>query len=887
VISFSRSLSQLAGRRSAANRRLALAFALMATLSAALLLAAAPAGAFISGEFGLQQRKPVWVRNGPLQYHDGPVIHASDSYAIYWDPLELYNSEWMQLIDKYFRNVGGASGGLGNVFALNSQYGETGYSTTPAASATDKEKHASNQSTFRGAYSVTDPYPTKENCTEAAKIACLTDAQIKAELQKVIASGKLPGATGTVPGAATTPVYYILTPPGVTVCTEKSSSASTCSNSTQLENEAQEIKEAKITHPAETGICGYHSTIEPHGATPIVYAVQPWIAGDAGLFVESYSPEVKTSDVSADVLACQDDTSVLEEPNQLTGLNPFAAYGAGLADVIVGDLANEQSNIVVDPLLNGWYQNASAVEGGSPEEGDMCQFNFGPPPETLPTPNPLTHAAVRSDEEIGSSNYYLHWAFNSSAAFTGEHKVDFDCWQGVDLLPHITAPTPVNVGDVVGLDTNESGITLDAAPLDLRQGKEETRLTEEAPELGAEEGYLSSEIKKLGEDIVQLDGKSSALAGEIIKVGKEIESLEEEEESLTEAEAELRKERRQAEEKGPLSVAEEKEYAEKEERLATRHKKAAEAKVVAEKAKKADTESKSTDEAEARNDEDRKQALEKDKLIVAGDKVTSEEEKKLADEHKLIKEREPLLAPIYKWDFGYQENGKEVTEEGEDEASVFHTFPCAKTYTVELTVVDGGGNEESLPRGVTKEITVDGKPCEEKASEETGSGGSTPGTTTAVASGSSGSAGSSAAATAPAITTKPPLPGPVASAAVVSRSLSTALKKGLLISYSVNEQVAGQFQVLLASSIANRIGLHGAPATDMPVGSAPSIVIGKAILVTTKGGRGTLKIQFGKKTAAKLRKLRSVTLTIRLVVRNASSRTPLSTTVISTVTLSH
>jgi hypothetical protein len=126
----------------------------------------------------------------------------------------------------------------------------------------------------------------------------------------------------------------------------------------------------------------------------------------------------------------------------------------------------------------------------------------------------------------------------------------------------------------------------------------------------------------------------------------------------------------------------------------------------------------------------------------------------------------------------------------------------------------------------------------------------------------------------------------VASAAAISHSLSSVLKKGLLISYSVNEQVAGQFQVLLADSIAKRIGLHGAPATDMPPGSEPSIVIGKAILITTKGGHNTVKIQFGKKTAAKLRKLRSVTLTIRLVVRNASSHSPLSTTVISTVTLS-
>ena len=102
------------------------------------------------------------------------------------------------------------------------------------------------------------------------------------------------------------------------------------------------------------------------------------------------------------------------------------------------------------------------------------------------------------------------------------------------------------------------------------------------------------------------------------------------------------------------------------------------------------------------------------------------------------------------------------------------------------------------------------------------------------------------------------VPGPVASAAVVSHSLPSALSKGLVVSYSVNEQVAGQFQVLLAVAIAKRIGLHGAPATGLPPGSPPSIVIAKAILVTTKGGRNTVKIQFGKKTAAKLRKLRKV-----------------------------
>ena len=126
----------------------------------------------------------------------------------------------------------------------------------------------------------------------------------------------------------------------------------------------------------------------------------------------------------------------------------------------------------------------------------------------------------------------------------------------------------------------------------------------------------------------------------------------------------------------------------------------------------------------------------------------------------------------------------------------------------------------------------------------------------------------------------------MATQAVLSHSLSSTLKKGLLISYSVNEQVAGQFQVLLASSVAKRIGLHGPVAVGLPAGTPPQIVIAKAILVTTKGGHSTVKILFGKKTAAKLRKLHKVTVMLRLTVRNASSHSPLSTTVLTPVTLS-
>jgi hypothetical protein len=127
----------------------------------------------------------------------------------------------------------------------------------------------------------------------------------------------------------------------------------------------------------------------------------------------------------------------------------------------------------------------------------------------------------------------------------------------------------------------------------------------------------------------------------------------------------------------------------------------------------------------------------------------------------------------------------------------------------------------------------------------------------------------------------------VATAAVVSRSLTSALASGLVVRYSVNEQVTGHFEVLLAASTARRIGLHGTSATGLAKGTPPQIVIAKAILVTTKGGASTVKIQFGKTTAKLLRRLGKVSLMVRLVVRNASSTSPATTTVLGTVTLGH
>ncbi|MGH2833364.1 MAG: hypothetical protein ACRDK2_11375 [Solirubrobacteraceae bacterium] len=231
MANFARSLSRLTGLRPTATRKPALAASVTAALLSSLLLGVAPAGAVVTGTFGETHRALPSTAEAPLQYHGGPVLHSSVSYVIYWDPAGVYNYEWQRLIDGYMQAVGAEKGTLGNIFALNGQY-------------RDASGRAANESIFRGAYTDLTPYPTSGNCSDkpAGAPICLTDGQIKAELLKVISSGKLPGATGT-------PVYYILTPPGVTVCTDGGGTGN-CSDST-------------TTSPAPpNGICGYHSAIK-------------------------------------------------------------------------------------------------------------------------------------------------------------------------------------------------------------------------------------------------------------------------------------------------------------------------------------------------------------------------------------------------------------------------------------------------------------------------------------------------------------------------------------------------------------------------------------------------------------------------------------------------
>jgi hypothetical protein len=212
-------------------------------------------------------------------------------------------------------------------------------------------------------------------------------------------------------------------------------------------------------------------------------------------------------------------------------------------------------------------------------------------------------------------------------------------------------------------------------------------------------------------------------------------------------------------------------------------------------------------------------------------------------------------------------------------ASAYHSYKYGGTYEVTLTVTDVGGNTASVKEPVTVVGAPEPKPEPTPTPAPAPAPAPAPSTTTPGGSGSSGSSGGSGGT---GTTTTPP---PVLGASVTSKSLKKALNSGLPVRYTTNEQVAGNIEVLLESSTAKRLGIKGATATGLPAGTPKSIVVGTAVLVTTKAGQGTIRVKFTSRAAARLKHVHKLKVTLRLFARNASRQSPQTTTMLSTIVL--
>jgi len=481
-----------------------LALALMSMLVwgvLALGLTAAPAGALVveaeagavkvgtlprtvdlfDGSFGFTPLEAPLENFEAFQFANpkgNPVLPSSHTYAIYWDPTDNYHGDWQESIDTYFQRMGAASGSLDTVFAVDAQY-------------TDKaDQHADYNTTFMGAYADTSPYP-EEVCEDPnplkgvttpnfqpAQIACITDAQVRTQLKSFITNHQLQTGMGTI--------FYILTPPGVTVCLDKGGETGHCSDYSTPKS-------------YENSFCSYHSDVSPTNpengdANTILYAVIPWTAGgfadhhlprsaqtsgydcqDGGYdpsskpVIEEYEKkhektkkqeeeeEAKTEKTHKEKEA-QELQELLEgphqqEPNQPAVDGPDGFVDTALADLIINQIAIQQQSVVTDPLLNAWQDPAGK------EIVDECRNYFASGElGGSSSASDVTGAGTLYNQTIEGGRYYLNDAFSLAALELPYPGVP--CLGGVSLVPEFTSPNPVAAGELVAFDGMESDLSL-------------------------------------------------------------------------------------------------------------------------------------------------------------------------------------------------------------------------------------------------------------------------------------------------------------------------------------------------------------------------------------------------------------------------------------------
>lgn len=205
-----------------------------------------------------------------LTYHGGWVMRTNTTYAIYWFPpgstcgeADPDCSTYVTGVDQYFKDVAAASGTHNNVYSVDTEYSDT---TGPIA----------YQSTFGGAYISDAPFPPynpSSSCAVDGYPVCVTDQQIKTEIQSVIT------ATGWSNGESS--LFVLMTPDAVAECT------------TFNDNDC-----IPGTH------CADHGEFTGSDANPVVYAYIPFASTDgcAGI-PPNPSPNGDAADPTANLIS--------------------------------------------------------------------------------------------------------------------------------------------------------------------------------------------------------------------------------------------------------------------------------------------------------------------------------------------------------------------------------------------------------------------------------------------------------------------------------------------------------------------------------------------------------------------------------------------------------
>ena len=411
---------------------------------------------------------------GQILDHGGDPLGATHIYEIYWDPTSPPN-DWpinypqstKLLTAQFLNDAANDSHTLDNPFSLDTQYDTAGGNEAGNTAGTAP----GYEMQFEGAYTdQIDQYPTQgqpgdctdPNTTSYKTNVCLTDAQIRAELQSYIAQYALPTGPGNV--------YLVMTPPDVTTCLDATSTeCSDVTNRTQTSpTQAQTVQSGGVT-----GYCGYHSVIGS-GASEVLYGQVPWPYPNIPN-ADTLGPNTAVNTAVPYTKVCQTDGATpVSLPN---GIQPQPALtnGGGVevdfGDVLINVITHELNGIITDPNFNGFY------DGSGLEAPDKCEAVGQPELGGDPaawfvwaglTPGPVTLPYIGSDNLVYNTYnvtfsdgdvYYLHSEFNAAqnllpTGYGGQ------CDPSAQLTPRFAAPTQVDPNQLVGFDPSPTIATM-------------------------------------------------------------------------------------------------------------------------------------------------------------------------------------------------------------------------------------------------------------------------------------------------------------------------------------------------------------------------------------------------------------------------------------------
>jgi hypothetical protein len=248
---------------------------------------------------------------GALNYHGGPVMTATNTYAIFWVPPTLQNGGATSMSAAY-QNI------QKNVLADYAAHGIDNNNTQYYQGSTTK-KYIQNSGKLAGSYVDTSAYPASGCSDTATPGNCITDAQLEAELEKVMTLKGWSGGLGKM--------FLVFTSSGEGSCFDSSNAQ--C---------------------AYTYYCAYHGYFTNSSAQTVIYSNEPYGNTTACQAAHTPSPNGNPAADAASTAATHELTEAITDPllnawydasgNEIGDLCAYN-YGTNTWD---GALANQMWN---------------------------------------------------------------------------------------------------------------------------------------------------------------------------------------------------------------------------------------------------------------------------------------------------------------------------------------------------------------------------------------------------------------------------------------------------------------------------------------------------------------------------------------------------------------